>query len=112
MGAPLPSRKTGIIRALSETSSQGPGIWALQGFRGAGTPFCRELYKAGGDPGVSLPPALAGEGASSGNTIACGHLGFRGRLVATFDLLSQPGAPPEFDSRLVPPRWGPERQEN
>ncbi|XDA86495.1 hypothetical protein R6Z07F_016231 [Ovis aries] len=85
--------QTGIIRALSETSSQGPGIRALQGFRGAGTPFCRELYKAGGDPGVSLPPALAGEGASSGNTIACRHLGFRGRLVATSDLLSQPGAP-------------------
>lgn len=91
-----PSCCGGASSFLKDRNHQSPVRDLLPGPGNPGTPgfpWCRELYKAGGDPGVSLAPALAGEGASSGNTIACVHLGFRGRLVATFELLSQPGAP-------------------
>lgn len=42
---------------------------------------------------VPRASTLTGEGASSENITACGHLGLRGRLAATFKLLFQPRAP-------------------
>ena len=101
----------------------GPGIRALHGFRGARTPFCRELYKAGGNPGVSLAPALAGGRGEVGerNRLwaarvlgpACSHL--RPSVPARVPLLSRrnpaavlcplAGAPSDRKTRIyrVPP---------
>lgn len=64
---------------------------------------------------VPRASALTGEGASSENITACGHLGCGAGLQPPLSFCSNPGPPallPEFGSRLVPPRWGPERLEN
>ena len=93
VGAPLPSWKAGIIRVLSETFSPGRESGHSTVSEVQGLPSAGNSTKQVGLLVSHWPLPSLGEGARSGNTIACGQLGFWGRLVATFDLLSQPGSP-------------------